>query len=45
MSKQTFRNTLCGNCNRTKGDQPMEYLRLKIETRERMMKTKIIFGE
>jgi len=36
---------LCGSCNRVKGDRPMEYLRLKIETRERMMKTKIIFGE
>jgi len=36
---------LCGSCNRIKGDRPMEYLRLKIETRERMMKTQIIFGE
>jgi adenine specific DNA methylase Mod len=36
---------LCANCNRIKGDRPMEYLRLKIETRERMMKTKIFFGE
>ena len=36
---------LCGSCNRIKGDRPMEYLRLKIETRERMMKDKIIFGE
>ncbi|MCL2004619.1 MAG: HNH endonuclease [Planctomycetaceae bacterium] len=36
---------LCGNCNRIKGDRPMEYLRLKIETRERMMKNKIVFGE
>jgi len=36
---------LCGSCNRTKGDRPMEYLRLKIETRERMMKNKIFFGE
>ncbi|MCL2004701.1 MAG: HNH endonuclease [Planctomycetaceae bacterium] len=36
---------LCGNCNRIKGDRPMEYLRLKIETRERMMKHKIVFGE
>ena len=36
---------LCGSCNRIKGDRPMEYLRLKIETRERMMKTKIFFGE
>ena len=36
---------LCGNCNRIKGDRPMEYLRLKIETRERMMKNTIFFGE
>ncbi|MDR0327186.1 MAG: HNH endonuclease [Planctomycetaceae bacterium] len=36
---------LCGSCNRIKGDRLMEYLRLKIETRERMMKDKIFFGE
>jgi site-specific DNA-methyltransferase (adenine-specific) len=36
---------LCANCNRIKGDRPMEFLRLKIETREKMMKTKIVFGE
>jgi site-specific DNA-methyltransferase (adenine-specific) len=36
---------LCGSCNRIKGDRPMEYLRLKIETRERMMKDKVFFGE
>jgi site-specific DNA-methyltransferase (adenine-specific) len=36
---------LCGSCNRIKGDRPMEYLRMKIETRERMMKHKIFFGE
>jgi len=36
---------LCGSCNKIKGTRPMEYLRLKIETRERMMKTKIFFGE
>jgi len=36
---------LCGSCNKIKGARPMEYLRLKIETREKMMKTKIIFGE
>ncbi|MDR0328419.1 MAG: HNH endonuclease [Planctomycetaceae bacterium] len=36
---------LCGSCNKIKGDRPMEYLRLKIETRERMMKDKIFFGE
>ena len=36
---------LCGNCNRIKGDRPMEYLRMKIKTREQMMKHKIFFGE
>jgi len=36
---------LCGSCNRIKGDRPMEYLRLKIKTREDMMTTKVIFGE
>jgi len=36
---------LCANCNRIKGDRTMAYLRLKIETRERMMKDKIFFGE
>jgi site-specific DNA-methyltransferase (adenine-specific) len=36
---------LCGSCNRIKGDRPMEYLRMKIESREKMLKEKIIFGE
>jgi len=36
---------LCGSCNRIKGDRTMEYLRMKIETRERLMKHKIFFGE
>jgi site-specific DNA-methyltransferase (adenine-specific) len=36
---------LCGNCNRTKGTRPMDYLRAKIKVRETMMKDKIIFGE
>jgi len=36
---------LCGSCNRIKGDRPMEYLRLKIKTREEMMANKIVFGE
>jgi site-specific DNA-methyltransferase (adenine-specific) len=36
---------LCGSCNRIKGDRPMEYLRMKIETRERMMKSNVFFGE
>ena len=36
---------LCGSCNKIKGARPMEYLRLKIKTREEMMENKIIFGE
>ena len=36
---------LCGNCNSIKGDRPMEFLRLKIEKREQMLKNQIIFGE
>ena len=36
---------LCGNCNRIKGDRPMQYLRMKIATRERMMENRIFFGE
>jgi len=36
---------LCGLCNRTKGDRPMVYLRMKIETREKLLEQQIIFGE
>ena len=36
---------LCGSCNKIKGDRPMEYLRLKIKSREEMLGNKIIFGE
>jgi site-specific DNA-methyltransferase (adenine-specific) len=36
---------LCGSCNRIKGNRTMEYLRMKIENRERMMKNKVFFGE
>jgi site-specific DNA-methyltransferase (adenine-specific) len=36
---------LCGACNKIKGDRPMDYLRMKIKTREEMMGNKIIFGE
>ncbi len=36
---------LCGNCNRIKGDRPMEYLRTKIKTREALMQNKLTFGE
>jgi site-specific DNA-methyltransferase (adenine-specific) len=36
---------LCGNCNRVKGDRPMEYLRMKIKKREELLKEKITFGE
>ncbi|MDR1709861.1 MAG: HNH endonuclease [Candidatus Accumulibacter sp.] len=36
---------LCGSCNRIKGDRPMEYLRMQIETREKLLKRQIVFGE
>jgi site-specific DNA-methyltransferase (adenine-specific) len=36
---------LCGNCNRIKGDRPMEYLRTKIKSREELLKNKLTFGE
>ena len=36
---------LCGSCNRAKGDRPMEYLQMKVKTREKTLKNKIIFGE
>jgi site-specific DNA-methyltransferase (adenine-specific) len=36
---------LCSSCNRIKGDRPMEYLRMQIETRERILKTQVLFGE
>ena len=36
---------LCGNCNRIKGNKPMEYLRMKIEAREALLKQQITFGE
>jgi len=36
---------LCSNCNRMKSDRPMEYLRMKIKSREEQLKKKIIFGE
>ena len=36
---------LCASCNKIKGNRPMEYLRLKIKTREEMLENKIVFGE
>jgi site-specific DNA-methyltransferase (adenine-specific) len=36
---------LCGSCNRIKGVRPMEYLRMKIETREKQINQQIVFGE
>jgi len=35
---------LCGNCNRIKGDRPMEYLRIKIKARESLLNQKFSFG-
>lgn len=36
---------LCGSCNRIKGDRPMEYLRMKIATRKKLLNETIVFGE
>jgi site-specific DNA-methyltransferase (adenine-specific) len=36
---------LCGACNKKKGDRPMEYLRMQIETRNKLLKQRILFGE
>ena len=36
---------LCGHCNRTKGDRPMEYLRNKIKVKERILADQLSFGE
>jgi len=36
---------LCTSCNRLKGDRPMEYLRMKRDKVEELLKEKIIFGE
>ncbi len=36
---------LCGNCNRTKGARPMEYLRMKIKKRQEMLESTLTFGE
>ena len=35
---------LCGNCNKTKGDRPMEYLRMKIKATEEQLKMHMTFG-
>ncbi len=35
---------LCGSCNKIKGDRPMEYLRVKIATREKYL-TRVQFGD
>ncbi len=36
---------LCSSCNRIKGNRPMEYLRLKIKTQERLLDKEVFFGE
>jgi DNA modification methylase len=36
---------LCGNCNRIKGDRPMEYLRMKIKIIQQKLLEKLTFGE
>ena len=35
---------LCGSCNRTKGDRPMEYLQMRLSKEEELLKNKIVFG-
>ena len=35
---------LYGNCNRVKGDRPMDYLMMKIAKREELLKSTITFG-
>ena len=35
---------LCGHCNSIKGDRPMDYLMMKIEKRNKLMKYKIGFS-
>lgn len=36
---------LCSNCNRVKGDRPMEYLRMKIKAREEELSQRLSFGD
>ena len=36
---------LCSACNKKKGDRPMEYLRMRRDKEEELLKNKIIFGE
>ena len=36
---------LCGNCNKVKGNRPMEYLRMKIRAREEILNQKLTFGD
>ena len=36
---------LCGNCNRTKGDRPMDYLRAKIKKRQELLDEYLAFGK
>ena len=36
---------LCGNCNKTKNNRPMEYLRIVTNSRDNLLKTEIEFGE
>ena len=36
---------LCGNCNRVKGNRPMEYLRMKIKAREALLSEQLSFGD
>ncbi|RLA08685.1 MAG: hypothetical protein DRQ51_01640 [Gammaproteobacteria bacterium] len=36
---------LCGHCNTTKGDRPMEYLMNKVKIQDELLKEKLTFGK
>ena len=36
---------LCGNCNKVKGNRPMEYLRMKIKAKEDLLNKQLSFGD
>ncbi len=36
---------LCGNCNKVKGNRPMEYLRTKIKAKEDLLNKQLSFGD
>jgi site-specific DNA-methyltransferase (adenine-specific) len=36
---------LCSRCNRIKGDRPLQYLRMRLDKEEELLKNRVIFGE